>query len=68
MGYLTKKQEELYNYIKQYIEKNKWAPSIKEMAKEFGVLPNAIFGQLKSLEKKKYIKRGRNMSRAIKVL
>jgi len=67
--YLTDRQKEIYNFIKDYIKKRGIAPSYEEIKKEFGFKSlGTVFEHLKTLEKKGYIQKGSyNQKRAIQI-
>ena len=66
--YLTKRQKEIFDYIKKFIEKKGYAPSIDEIRKRFGLSSVAtVHKHLKFLEKKNIIRRTRHQSRAIEL-
>ena len=66
--YLTKRQKEIFDYIKKFIEKKGYAPSIDEIRKRFGLNSVAtVHKHLKFLEKKKIIRRAPHQSRAIEL-
>ena len=65
---LTQKQEEIFNYVKSYIETKGFPPSIREVCRAAGFAsPRAGQKQLESLEKQGYIQR-ENKPRGIKLL
>ena len=68
--YLTSRQREIYNFIKDYIEKNGIAPSYEEIKKRFGFKSlGTVFEHLKNLEQKGYIQKGNyNQKRAIQII
>ncbi|RKY03807.1 MAG: repressor LexA [Spirochaetes bacterium] len=68
--YLTDRQKEIYNFIKDYIKKRGIAPSYEEIKKEFGFKSlGTVFEHLKTLEKKGYIQKGNyNQKRAIQIV
>ncbi|MFC2131326.1 transcriptional repressor LexA [Bacteroidota bacterium] len=64
---LTKRQDDIYNFIKSYISEKKIPPTIKEICREFGFSStNAAYEALKVLEKKGYLTRSeKGLSRGI---
>jgi len=68
--YLTDRQKEIYNFIKNFIEKNGIAPSYEEIKKHFRFKSlGTVFEHLKNLEKKGYIQKGNhNQKRAIQII
>ena len=66
---LTKRQREILNYLTVYAEQNGFAPSFEEIAENFGYNSLAtVHEHLTNLERKGYIKRSYNESRAIEIL
>ena len=66
---LTRKQREILDYLAAAIDRNGYAPSFEEIAGQFGYQSLAtVHEHLSNLERKGYIRRGYNESRAIEVL
>ena len=66
---LTKRQREILNYLTSYTEQNGFAPSFEEIAEHFKYNSLAtVHEHLTNLERKGYIKRTYNESRAIEIL
>src|SRR3954466_15299017 len=66
---LTKRQREILNYLTTYGEQNGFAPSFEEIAEHFSYNSLAtVHEHLTNLERKGYIKRNYNESRAIEIL
>src|ERR671939_1163376 len=66
---LTKRQREILNYLTEYTEQNGYAPSFEEIARSFNYNSLAtVHEHLSNLERKGYIKRAYNESRAIEIL
>jgi repressor LexA len=66
---LTKRQREILNYLSTYSEQNGFAPSFEEIAGHFDYNSLAtVHEHLTNLERKGYIKRSYNESRAIEIL
>ena len=66
---LTKRQREILNYLATYTEQNGYAPSFEEIAEQFSYSSLAtVHEHLSNLERKGYIKRSYNESRAIEIL
>jgi repressor LexA len=66
---LTKRQREILNYLTVYTEQNGFAPSFEEIAENFDYNSLAtVHEHLTNLERKGYIKRSYNESRAIEIL
>src|SRR5688572_3062008 len=66
---LTKRQREILTYLEAYSEQNGYAPSFEEIAEHFNYNSLAtVHEHLSNLERKGYIKRSYNESRAIEIL
>jgi repressor LexA len=66
---LTKRQREILNYLTLYTERNGYAPSFEEIAENFSYNSLAtVHEHLSNLERKGFIKRSYNESRAIEIL
>jgi len=63
---LTKKQKQVYDFIKMYMQKNKKSPYIREIQESCGIISyKCAVDKLLALEKKGYIKRTLNKHRSI---
>ncbi len=66
---LTKRQREILTYLTAYTEQNGFAPSFEEIAENFSYNSLAtVHEHLTNLERKGYIKRTYNESRAIEIM
>ena len=66
---LTKRQREILTYLQGYAEEHGYAPSFEEIAGHFNYNSLAtVHEHLSNLERKGYIKRSYNESRAIEIL
>ena len=66
---LTSRQQDVFNFVKGYIEENKRAPYIREIQQGCGIFSyKAAVDKLLSLEKKGYIRRTLNKHRGITVV
>jgi repressor LexA len=65
---LTRRQQEVLEYIKSYIRTYKYPPTIREVAEHLQVSVKGAYDHLKALQKKEAIKCNLNRSRAIKVV
>ena len=67
--HLTKRQRENYEYLKDHIRSQGYAPSIAEIGKEFDLSsPATVHKHLSHLEEKGLIRKQQNLSRAIEVV
>ena len=66
---LTKRQSEILEFVRGYINDQGYAPSFEEIAEKFDFQSLAtVHEHLSNLERKGYIRRAHNESRAIEVL
>ena len=66
---IYKKQKQVYDYICQYIQRNDFAPTLREIAEAVGVNSVAtVHEHLNSLEEKNLIRRNKGRSRAIELV
>lgn len=69
METLTKRQNEILNYIKEYIVKHGYPPTIREIGADLGISsPATIHAHLNNLEKKGVIRKQDSKNRAIELL
>lgn len=69
MEKLTKRQEEILNYIKEYIVSHGFPPTVREIGKALGVSsPATIHAHLENLQNKGVIKKDSSKNRAIELL
>ena len=67
--HLTKRQREIYDYLRDHIRSRRYAPSIAEIGKQFHLSsPATVHKHLLHLEAKGLIRKQQNLSRAIEVL
>jgi len=67
--HLTKRQREIYEYLKEHISSKGYAPSIVEIGKHFQLRsPATVHKHLSHLEGKGLIKKKHNLSRAIELV
>jgi len=68
MQQMTKRQREVYEFIREKIHQRGYGPTVREIGQNFGISsPNGVMCHLKALEKKGLISREANMSRAIRL-
>ena len=67
--HFTKRQREIYEYLKDHIRSRGYAPSIAEIGKQFQLSsPATVHKHLTHLEEKGLIQKQQNLSRAIEVI
>jgi len=65
---LTARQFEVLSFLNEFIQENGYPPTLKEVGAYFGIHnPNAIRNHLLALEKKGYISKGADRSRALRI-
>ena len=68
LGQLTKRQQAIYEFIRDKIQNRGYGPTVREIGEQFKISsPNGVMCHLKALEKKGLITREPNMSRAIQL-
>jgi repressor LexA len=55
---LTARQREILQFIGEFVRANGMPPTVREIGAEFGISSAGVFGHLKALERKGYLKRG----------
>ncbi|MBI1900699.1 MAG: transcriptional repressor LexA [Planctomycetia bacterium] len=66
LGKLTKRQREVYAFIRDKIRNRGYGPTVRDIGKEFDISsPNGVMCHLKALERKGLIHREEKKSRAI---
>ncbi|MDP7204604.1 MAG: transcriptional repressor LexA [Pirellulaceae bacterium] len=65
---LTSRQQEIFELIRDMITNRGYGPTVREIGDHFGIRsPNGVMCHLKALEKKGFISRSPNKSRAIEL-
>ena len=66
---MGKRQQQIYYFIKVYIEENQFAPSMREIAKGVGLKsPSTVHGHLDRMRDKGYIDFKDTFSRTLRVI
>lgn len=69
MNDLTGRQREVFNFLVTYVRENGYPPTIREIREAFHLKSNrGVVDHLRALERKGYIRRDKNSSRAIEIL
>jgi repressor LexA len=68
MKALTKRQEQVLTFLKEFIEMHKYPPTIREIAANFAISVKGAYDHIKALEKKNIIRCDMNRSRAIEIV
>ena len=67
--FLTRRQRQIYQYLKKHIQSQGYAPSIAEIGKQFKLSsPATVHKHLSHLESKGLIRKHQNLSRAIEII
>jgi len=65
----TERQTAVYEFIREKIQSRGYGPTVREIGAAFRIRsPNGVMCHLKALERKGWITRGKNMSRAIELI
>ena len=65
---LTKRQQQVLDFIINYIRDIGYPPTVREVAKEFKISSKGAYDHLVAIEKKGYIKRNPTKPRAIEIM
>lgn len=68
MREITKRQQEVLSFIKGFISRHKYPPTIREISTNFGISVKGAYDHVKALERKGFIGLNTNRSRTIEVL
>ncbi len=68
MKQVTERQQEVLDFIKDFIARFKFPPTVREIATHFGISVKGAYDHVKALNKKGLIRCNSNRSRAIEVL
>ena len=69
MQTLTRRQRDVYEYIRNTIRQRGYGPTVREIGQRFAIRsPNGVVSHLKALEKKGVIKREPRISRSIQLM
>ena len=68
MKALTKRQEQVLTFLKEFIEMHKYPPTIREIAGNFNISVKGAYDHVKALERKNIIRCDINRSRAIEIV
>jgi len=67
METLTKRQQEVFQFIERFAKEHSSPPTIREIAESFGINPNAARSHLQSLSQKGVIDYTPNIARGIRI-
>lgn len=63
---LTRRQREVYHFLRHYFQEHGYVPTVREIAQHFGIRsPNGVVCHLRALERKGLIERQHGQARAI---
>ncbi len=64
---LTPKQKQILEYIKKYLKKHTYSPSLEEIAKHFKLVKSTVHQHVKNLEEKEYLSKANYQARTIEI-
>ncbi|MBI2370974.1 MAG: transcriptional repressor LexA [Deltaproteobacteria bacterium] len=64
---LTARQQEVLEFIKEFIRSQGYPPTVREIGGHFGLVPRGVFDHLKALERKGFVRRRSSASRSLEV-
>lgn len=66
---VTKRQKEILNYLRDFLQRHGYSPTLEEIARHFGLASlNGVFKHLKALEERGFIRRLSNQARSIQLV
>lgn len=65
---LTARQREVLDFIRQFMGRIGYPPTVREIGAHFGFVPRSVFDHLKALERKGYLRRDPAKSRSLHIL
>ena len=65
---LTARQREVLEFVRQFMTKAGYPPTVREIGAHFGFVPRSVFDHLKALERKGYLRRTASKSRSLQIL
>ncbi len=68
MKSITKRQQEVLDFIKGYVSDHHFPPTMREISEHFDISVKGAYDHVKALERKRFINLGSNRSRTIEVL
>lgn len=65
---LTARQREVLDFIRHFLDRAGYPPTVREIGDHFGFVPRSVFDHLKALERKGYLRRIASKSRSLQIL
>lgn len=65
---LTRRQTEVVRFVRRYVEKRGYPPTVREIADKFGVYHNAVVGHLAAAERKGVLRRAKRTARGLTLI
>jgi repressor LexA len=62
---LTRRQSEVVRFVRRYVERRGYPPTLREIAEELDVHHNAVAGHLSAAERKGVLKRAARTARGL---
>lgn len=67
--YLTKRQKEILDYIRAYIEQREYAPTLEEIGAQFGLSsPATVYKHVQQLVRKGYLRKAKHQGRGLELV
>jgi repressor LexA len=64
---LTERQQQILDFINEYVEENAFPPSVREIGRRFDIYPATVQDHISALERKGYLQKKRFQSRTLSV-
>lgn len=65
---LTRRQTEVVRFVRRYVEKRGYPPTVREIADKLGVHHNAVVGHLAAAERKGALRRAKRTARGLTLI
>ena len=65
---LTARQREVLDFVRHFMTRVGYPPTVREIGSHFGFVPRSVFDHLKALERKGYLRRDPAKSRSLQLL
>lgn len=65
---LTARQREVLDFVRNFMTRVGYPPTVREIGSHFGFVPRSVFDHLKALERKGYLRRDPAKSRSLQLL
>jgi len=65
---LTQRQEDVVRFVRDYVAERHYSPSVRDVAKWFGISPNAAWCHVKAIEAKGVMAHSPGIPRSLRLL